>query len=124
MNCLSEAVGLALPGNGTVPAVAAERVRLGKTAGMRVMDLLEKNITPRDIFTESALTNAVTVDMALGCSTNTVLHLPAIAAEAGVSLGLDVFDSISRRTPVLCKLSPAGPHHVEDLHWRAASPRL
>jgi dihydroxy-acid dehydratase len=124
MNCLSEAVGLAQPGNGTVPAVSADRVRLGKNAGFRVMELLEKNITPRDIFTENALANAVTVDMALGCSTNTVLHLPAIAAEAGLSLGLDVFDSISKRTPVLCKLSPAGSHHVEDLHWAGGIPAV
>jgi dihydroxy-acid dehydratase len=115
MNCLSESVGLALPGNGTIPAVMAKRVRLAKTAGMRVMDLLEKNIRPRDIVTEKSLENAVTLDMALGCSTNTVLHLPAVFAEAGLDLTLDIFDAVSRKTPNLCKLSPAGHHYLEDL---------
>jgi len=116
MNCLSEAIGLALPGNGTVPAPTAERVRLAKTAGMKVMELLEKNIAPRDIVTPRSVENAVAVDMALGCSTNTVLHLPAIFAEAELALGLDIFDQTSRKTPNLCKLSPAGAHHIEDLH--------
>ncbi len=116
MNCLSEAIGLALPGNGTVPAPTAERVRLAKAAGMKVMDILEKNITPRDIVTPRSLRNAVAVDMALGCSTNTVLHLPAVFAEAGLELGLELFDEISRGTPNLCKLSPAGEHHIEDLY--------
>jgi dihydroxy-acid dehydratase len=116
MNCMAEAMGLALPGNGTVPAVHAERVRLAKTAGMQVMALYEKNITPRDIVTEKAVTNAVAVDMALGGSTNTTLHLPAIFHEAGLDLSLDIFDEISRKTPNLCKLSPAGTHHIEDLH--------
>ncbi len=115
MNCLSESIGLALPGNGSIPAVAAKRVRLAKTAGMRVMDLLEKNIRPRDIVTEKSVANAVAMDMALGGSTNTVLHLPAVFAEAGLDLTLDVFDEISRKTPNLCKLSPAGRHHLEDL---------
>ncbi|OEU68938.1 MAG: dihydroxy-acid dehydratase [Desulfovibrio sp. S3730MH75] len=116
MNCLSETIGLALPGNGTIPAVMADRIRLAKRAGTRVMDLLEKDIKPRDIVTEKSLTNAVTMDMALGCSTNTVLHLPAIFDEAGLNLDLTIFDKISRNTPNLCKLSPAGPHHIQDLH--------
>ncbi|HKK32449.1 MAG TPA: dihydroxy-acid dehydratase, partial [Desulfomicrobiaceae bacterium] len=106
MNCLSEAVGLALPGNGSIPAVTSERVRLAKQAGMKVMELLEKNIRPRDIITEKSLANGVTVDMALGCSTNTVLHLPAVFAEAGLDLTLDIFDTVSKRTPNLCRLSP------------------
>ncbi len=116
MNCLSEAIGLALPGNGTTPAVMASRIRLAKKSGMKVMELLEKNIRPRDIVTPEAINNAVAVDMALGCSTNTVLHLPAIFKEAGLELSLDIFDEISRKTPNLCKLSPAGAHHIEDLH--------
>ncbi len=116
MNCLSEAIGLALPGNGTAPAVSAERTRLAKTAGMQIMKLLEKNICPRDIVTDASVANAVTVDMALGCSTNTVLHLPAIFAEADLDLSLDIFDRQSRKTPNLCKLSPAGEHRIQDLH--------
>ncbi len=116
MNCLSEAIGLALPGNGTTPAILADRVRIAKHAGMKIMELLEKNIRPRDIVTPAAVRNAVTVDMALGCSTNTVLHLPAIFAEAELDLNLDIFDAVSRKTPNLCKLSPAGPAHIEDLH--------
>ncbi|GAB6037351.1 dihydroxy-acid dehydratase [Fundidesulfovibrio butyratiphilus] len=124
MNCLSESVGLALPGNGTVPAVTAERVRLAKTAGMKVMELLQKNIRPRDILTEKALRNAVAMDMALGCSTNTVLHLPAIFAEAGIDLPLEVFDEMSRVTPNLCKLSPAGHHHIQDLHRAGGIPAV
>ena len=116
MNCMSEGMGLALPGNGTSPAVTAERVRLAKTAGMKVMDLLAKNIRPRDIVTKAAVSNAVALDMALGGSTNTVLHLPAVFAEAGLDLNLDIFDDISRKTPNMCKLSPAGHHHIEDLH--------
>ncbi|WP_320006808.1 dihydroxy-acid dehydratase [Maridesulfovibrio sp.] len=116
MNCLSETIGLALPGNGTIPAVLAERTRLAKAAGQQIMTLLEKDIKPRDIVTEKSLKNAVTMDMALGCSTNTVLHLPAIFNEAGLNLDLTVFDEISRSTPNLCKLSPAGPDHIEDLH--------
>ncbi len=124
MNCLSESVGLALPGNGTIPAVTAKRVRLAKTAGMRVMDLLAKNIRPRDIVTEKSLENAVTMDMALGCSTNTVLHLPAVFAEAGLPLTLDIFDAVSRKTPNLCKLSPAGHHHLEDLDRAGGIPAV
>ncbi len=116
MNCLTEALGLGLPGNGTIPAVHPERIRLAKKAYMSVMDMFKKDIKPRDILTERAFLNGLTVDMALGCSTNTVLHLPAIAAEAGVSLSMDTVNEISERTPNLCKLSPAGPHHLEDLH--------
>ncbi len=116
MNCLSEAIGLALPGNGTIPAVYAQRQRLAKMAGMKVMELLEKDMRPRDIVNEESVKNAIAVDMALGCSTNTVLHLPAVFKEAGLDIGLDVFDEISQKTPNLCKLSPAGPHHMEDLY--------
>ncbi len=116
MNCLSEAIGLALPGNGTIPAVSSARIRLAKSAGMKVMELLEKDMKPRDITRTKSVANAVAVDMALGCSTNTVLHLPAIFAEAGLDLNLDIFDVMSRKTPNLCRLSPAGPHHLEDLH--------
>lgn len=116
MNCLTEALGLGLPGNGTIPAVHAERIRLAKKAGMAVMDMFKKDIKPRDILTERAFLNGLTVDMALGCSTNTVLHLLAIASEADVFLSMDIFNEISERTPNLCKLSPAGPHHLEDLH--------
>ena len=122
MNCLSEAIGLALPGNGSIPAVMAARKRLAYSAGMRVMDLLEKNIRPRDIVTEKSVQNAVAMDMALGGSTNTVLHLPAIFNEAGLGLSLDIFDQVSRKTPNLCRLSPAGPHHLEDLHAAGGIP--
>ncbi len=124
MNCLSEAIGLALPGNGTIPAPTAERVRLAKTAGMKVMDLLQKDIKPRDIVTAKSVKNAVAVDMALGGSTNTVLHLPAVFAEAQLGLGLDVFDEVSKVTPNLCKLSPAGKHHIEDLHRAGGIPAV
>lgn len=116
MNCLSEALGLALPGNGTIPAPTSARIRLAKEAGMQVMSLVSSNIRPRDIVTEQSVANGVTVDMALGCSTNTVLHLPAIFREAELDLTLDIFDRISRATPNLCRLSPAGPHHISDLH--------
>ncbi len=115
MNCLSEALGMALPGNGTIPAVHAGRIRLAKMAGMKVMELVRRNIRPRDIAKLAAFKNAMAVDMALGCSTNTVLHLPAIAHEAGIDLNLDLFNKISDKTPHLCFLSPAGPHHLEDL---------
>ena len=116
MNCLSEAIGLALPGNGTIPAVMAERQRLAKEAGKRIMALVEKDIKPRDIATMNAFENAMHVEMALGSSTNTVLHLPAIAHEAGIKLDLDLFNRISAETPNLCKISPAGSSHMEDLH--------
>jgi dihydroxy-acid dehydratase len=116
MNCLTEALGLGLPGNGTIPAVFAERIRLAKHAGMKVMELLKRGIRPRDIATPAAFTNAMAVDMALGCSTNTVLHVPAVAYEAGIELNLDDFNAMSARVPHLCSLSPAGPHHIEDLH--------
>lgn len=116
MNCLSEAIGLALPGNGSIPAVASARVRLAKEAGMQVMRLLELDVRPRDIVTPKSINNAVTVDMALGCSSNTVLHLPAVAHEAGINLTLDIFNEISQKTPNLCRLSPAGQHHLEDLN--------
>ncbi|MFH0959594.1 MAG: dihydroxy-acid dehydratase [Pseudomonadota bacterium] len=115
MNCLTEALGLGLPGNGTVPAVHAERIRLAKRAGMKVMELVSKNIRPRDIASMEAFKNAIAVDMALGCSTNTVLHVPAIAKEANISLELKLFDEIGTRTPHICTLSPAGPHHLENL---------
>lgn len=117
MNCLTEALGLGLPGNGTVPAAFSERIRLAKLAGMKVMELLEKDIKPRDIASPSAFNNAIAVDMALGCSTNTVLHVPAVAYEAGIELDLDDFDRMSKRVPHLCNLSPAGPHHIEDLYY-------
>ncbi|MDR2861524.1 MAG: dihydroxy-acid dehydratase [Syntrophobacterales bacterium] len=116
MNCLTEALGLALPGNGTIPAVFAERRRLAKKTGMAVMELVSKQICPRDIATFDAFCNALAVDMALGCSTNTVLHIPAIAHEAGITLELDLFNEISSQTPNLCHLSPAGSHHIEDLY--------
>lgn len=124
MNCLAETIGLALPGNGTTPAVTAARIRLAKHAGMQVMEMLERGIRPRDIVTEKAVANAVAVDMALGCSTNTVLHLPAVFAEAGLDLTLDIFDEVSRKTPNLCKLSPAGHHHIQDLHAAGGIPAV
>ncbi|MFA5014926.1 MAG: dihydroxy-acid dehydratase [Actinomycetota bacterium] len=116
MNCLSEAIGIALPGNGTIPAYYSKRLRLAKTAGIKIMDLVNNNIKPRDIITIDAVKNALSVDMALGCSTNTVLHLPAIANEAGIGFTLDLVNEISGRTPNLCKISPAGKHHMEDLY--------
>lgn len=116
MNCLTEAIGMGLKGNGTIPAVYSERIRLAKHAGMKVMELYEKNICPRDIMTEKAFMNALTVDMALGCSTNTMLHLPAIAHEAGVEISLDIANQISAKTPNLCHLAPAGHHYMEELN--------
>ena len=116
MNCLTEAVGMGLPGNGTIPAPYAARIRLAKHAGMKIMELVEKDIKPRDIMTAKAFENALAVDMALGCSTNTVLHVPAVALEAGVELNLSDFNRLSERTPHLCSLSPAGPHHLQDLY--------
>ncbi len=116
MNCLTEALGMGLRGNGTIPAVYSERIRLAKHAGMKVMELLEKNIRPRDIMTEKAFMNALTVDMALGCSTNSMLHLPAIAHEAGIELNVDIANEVSARTPNLCHLAPAGATYMEDLN--------
>ena len=116
MNCLTEVLGMGLRGNGTIPAVYSERIRLAKHAGMKVMELWEKNICPRDIMTEEAVLNALTVDMALGCSTNSMLHLPAIAHEIGMDFEIDFANGISERTPNLCHLAPAGPTHMEDLN--------
>jgi len=124
MNCLSESIGLALPGNGTIPAISAARVRLAKKAGMQVMDLLAKKITPRMIVTEKSVHNAMAMDMALGCSTNTVLHLPAIFAEADLDVDLTAFDAVSRKTPNLCKLSPAGHHYLSDLDQAGGIPAV
>ena len=116
MNCLTEVLGMGLRGNGTIPAVYSERIKLAKHAGMAVMEMYRKNIRPRDIMTEAAFRNALTMDMALGCSTNSMLHLPAIAHEAGVDLNLDIANEISARTPNLCHLAPAGPTYMEDLN--------
>ncbi len=116
MNCLTEAIGMGLQGNGTIPAVYSQRIKLAKHAGMKVMELLKKNIRPRDILTKEAFMNALTVDMALGCSTNTMLHLPAIAHEAGVEINLDIANEISAKTPNLCHLAPAGHHYMEELN--------
>lgn len=116
MNCLTEALGMGLKGNGTIPAVFSERIKLAKHAGMKVMEMYEKNIRPRDIMTEEAFLNALTIDMALGCSTNSMLHLPAIAHEAGVDLNMELINEISAKTPNLCHLAPAGPTYIEDLN--------
>ena len=116
MNCLCESLGIALPGNGTIPAVYSERIRLAKKAGMSIMDLVKKDIKPRDIVNEKSIKNALAVDMALGCSSNSVLHLTAIANEAKVGLNLDIINEISSKVPNLCKLSPAGSNHIEDLY--------
>ena len=116
MNCLTEVLGMGLRGNGTIPAVYSDRIKLAKHAGMKIMELLEKDIRPRDIMTEEAFMNALTVDMALGCSTNSMLHLPAIAHEAGVELNVDIANEGSARTPNLCHLAPAGPTYMEDLN--------
>ena len=115
MNCLTEALGMGLQGNGTIPAVYSERIKLAKHAGMKVMEMLEKNIRPRDIMTKDAFLNALTVDMALGCSTNSMLHLPAIAHEAGVDLNMELVNEMSAKTPNLCHLAPAGPTYMQDL---------
>lgn len=124
MNCLTEVLGMALPGNGTIPAVSGGRIRLAKKAGMAVMNLVAKNICPSQIMTETAFHNGLVVDMALGCSTNTVLHLPAIAHEAGITLDLEMINEISKTTPHLCKLAPAGEHHVQDLDRAGGIPAL
>ena len=116
MNCLTEAIGMGLKGNGTIPAVYSARIRLAKHAGMKIMELVEKNIRPRDIMTKEAFMNAMAMDMALGCSTNTMLHLPAIAHEAGVELNMEIANEVSGRTPNLCHLAPAGPTYMEDLN--------
>ncbi len=116
MNCLTEALGLGLPGNGTIPAVHAARIRLAKQAGIKIMELIENDVKPRDIATFDAFKNAIAVDMALGCSTNTVLHVPALAHEAKINLGLDIFNELSLKTPHLCSISPGGAHHLEDLY--------
>ncbi|MGI6307660.1 MAG: dihydroxy-acid dehydratase [Dethiobacteria bacterium] len=115
MNCITEALGMALPGNGTVPAVMARRLRMAKEAGMKILELWKKDLRPTQIMTAAAFRNALAVDMALGCSTNTVLHLPAIAHELGISWDLEEINNISRRTPQLCSLSPGGSYHIEDL---------
>ena len=124
MNCLTEALGMGLPGNGTVPAVTGARIRLAKEAGMAVMNLIEKGIKPRDIMTPQAFENALAVDMALGCSTNTVLHVPAIAYEAGIEINLDKFNEMSDKTPHLCSLSPGGTHHIQDLDQAGGVPAV
>jgi len=116
MNCLTEALGMGLPGNGTIPAVYSERIRLAKQAGIKIMELLAKDIKPSDIMTAAAFRNAMTIDMAIGCSTNSVLHLMAIASEAGVDIDLNMFNDVSAITPHLCKISPSGNHHMEDLY--------
>lgn len=124
MNCMAEALGMALPGNGTIPAVMAARLRLAKRSGAQVMELLKNNLRPRDILTERAFRNAIAVDMAIGGSTNTVLHLPAIAYEAGIRLDLALFDQIGQRTPNLTRLSPAGVHHLQDLDQAGGIPAV
>ncbi|HVI42436.1 MAG TPA: dihydroxy-acid dehydratase, partial [Anaerovoracaceae bacterium] len=124
MNCLTEVLGMGLPYNGTALADSGERIRLAKMAGIKVMEMIEKNIRPRDILTENAFKNAITVDMAMAGSTNTVLHLPAIAHEAGIKLNLETFDQISEKTPYIAKISPSGHHHIEDLHRAGGIPAL
>ena len=124
MNCLTEVLGLGLPGNGTIPAVSAARMRLAKHAGMKVMEMYEKGIVPSMMLNEKGFRNAITVDMALGCSTNTILHLPAIAHEVGFDLNLDLVNEIGEKTPHLCKLAPAGDHHIQDLDLAGGLPAL
>jgi dihydroxy-acid dehydratase len=124
MNCLSEVLGLALPYNGTIPAVFADRIRLAKETGIQIMELVKRDLRPSQILTKKAFENAITVDMAFGGSTNTSLHLPAIAREAGIQLSLQAFNEISEKTPHLCNLSPGGPHHVQDLHQAGGIPAL
>ena len=124
MNCLTEVLGMGLPGNGTIPAVYSARLRLAKHAGMQIMELLKKNIRPRDIMTADAFKNALTMDMALGCSTNSMLHLPAIAHEAGIELNVDMANAISEKTPNLCHLAPAGRHYVEELNEAGGIPAV
>ncbi len=116
MNCLTEVLGMGLRGNGTIPAVYSQRIQLAKHAGMKVMEMVEKNIRPRDIMTYEAFENALTMDMALGCSTNSMLHLPAIAHECGIELNMDIANDISEKVPNVCHLAPAGPTYMEDLN--------
>jgi len=124
MNCLAEVLGIALPYNGTIPAVHSARIRLAKQAGMKIMEMVKNNVSIKDITTMKSFENAIAVDMAIGASTNTVLHLPAIAHEAGIDLTLDLFDSISKKIPNLCKISPAGSHHMEDLDRAGGIPAV
>ncbi len=124
MNCLCEAIGIALPGNGTIPAVSAARTQLAKQAGIQAVDLVKKNIKPRDIINEKSIPNALVVDMALGCSSNSILHLLSIANEAYVDLDLETINEISGKTPNLCHLAPAGPHHIQDLHEAGGIPAV
>jgi dihydroxy-acid dehydratase len=124
MNCLTEVLGMGLPYNGTALADTGERIRLAKMAGVKIMEMVKRDIKPRDILTENAFKNAITVDMAMAGSTNTVLHLPAIAHEAGIKLSLDLFDRISENTPYIVKISPSGHHHMEDLHRAGGIPAL
>lgn len=124
MNCLSEALGLSLPGNGTIPAIDSRRIHLAKYTGMKVVELVKKNIKPLDIVKFESFKNAIVVDMAIGASTNTVLHLPAIANEAGIKLELEIFDQLSRKTPNICKLSPASNQHIQDLDLAGGIPAV
>ena len=124
MNCLTEVLGMGLPGNGSIPAVYSERIKLAKHAGMAVMEMYQKNICPRDIMTEKSFLNALTMDMALGCSTNSMLHLPAIAHEAGVDLNVNIANALSSKTPNLCHLAPAGPTYMEDLNEAGGIPAV
>lgn len=124
MNCLAEALGLALPYNGTIPAISADRIRMAKDSGSHIMELVKRNLLPSKILTKKAFENAITVDMAFGGSTNTSLHLPAIAKEAGIPLSLQTFNKISDRTPHLCNMSPGGPYHLQDLHRAGGIPAL
>jgi dihydroxy-acid dehydratase len=124
MNCVTEALGMALPGNGTIPAVMAERIRLAKKTGMLIMDVLKKDLRPKQILTQAAFMNALALDMALGCSTNTALHLPAIAGEAGIKLDLELLNKVSAVTPNLCRLAPAGKDAIEDLHTAGGIPAV
>jgi dihydroxy-acid dehydratase len=124
MNCVTEALGMALPGNGTIPAVMAERIRLAKKTGMLIMDALKKDLRPKNILTQAAFMNALALDMALGCSTNTALHLPAVAGEAGIKLDLELLNKVSAVTPNLCRLAPAGKDAIEDLHVAGGIPAV
>ena len=124
MNCLTEAMGLGLPGNGTIPAVSGARIRLAKLAGLKVMELLNRNILPRDIATKAAFINAIAVDMAMGCSTNTILHVPAIANEAHIPIDQGLFQEMSDKVPHLCDMSPGGPHHLDDLDMAGGVPAV